>query len=425
MSRRSGLLWFLALAALFFLINHSAYSGFFDNDEIESGHWTRLANEPALWLKGFVTPLYMPNNFRPAGHFYFREAAIYFGTNFAAYVGLLQAIHLFNVWLVWLAARRLGAPLVAAGAASFLFCIHPALFDDVWKPMYIFDVLCGTFCLLSLLFYSQRRWVLSFIAFWLAYKSKELAIMLPPALVLYEYWFGERKFLRLIPFFAASFSFGLQGMLRNPNHDNDYTFRFTAAALATTSVFYAYQVLLTPFAGFLLPVAAWFARSRRAWFGLALMLVLFFPLLFLPGRLFAAYCYAPFVGLAIACSGFVQSFGEVPSLACFALLVPIDPQAFAPRGDALLARDAVARNWFNAIARFARATPEPGAVIYRGVPENYGPVGARSAVQYFYDDPGLPVERDDSDAAAKLQKPRTVFLDWNAEKRIMTVTWLR
>ena len=159
-----------------------------------------------------------------------------------------------------------------------------ALFDDFWKPMYVFDVLCATFCLLSLWCYASERWVLSFAAFWLAYKSKELAVMLPAVLLAFEIWFGKRRWKPLVPFFLASLSFGVQGMLGNPNRDNDYTFRFTAAALAKTSVFYAGRIFLIPYLGFVTPAFALLARNRRTWFGLAAMGLFLFPMLFLPGR---------------------------------------------------------------------------------------------------------------------------------------------
>ena len=148
-----------------------------------------------------------------------------------------------------------------------MFAFHMALFEAIWKPMYVFDVLCGTFCVLSLLAYSRQRWILSFVAFWLAYKAKEVAVMLPLVLVCYEYWFGKRRWLRLAPFFLVSLSFGIQGILLNPNQDNDYTFRFTPAALAKTSVFYADRLFLVPYLGFLLPAAAYVSRNRRTWFG--------------------------------------------------------------------------------------------------------------------------------------------------------------
>src|SRR5207245_5238839 len=114
------------------------------------------------------------------------------------------------------------------------FGFHMALFDIFWKPMYVFDLLCATFSLAAILLYTQRRYVLSFVAFWLAYKSKELAVMLPAVLACYEFWLADKKNRKaLIPFFAGSLWFGLQGVIRNPSVDNDYTFHFTLEAFRT------------------------------------------------------------------------------------------------------------------------------------------------------------------------------------------------
>src|SRR5262249_19142363 len=151
------------------------------------------------------------------------------GLDFPVYVAVIQAIHVLNVWLLWLVIRRLGAGTTAAAAACCFFGLHMALFDNVWKPMYVFDVLCATFCLASLLFWIDGRWIPSLIAFWFAYKCKELAVMLPLVLAI-----ARPRWKQLVPFFAVSLSFGLQGMIRNPNLDNDYTFRFTLAALGKT-----------------------------------------------------------------------------------------------------------------------------------------------------------------------------------------------
>jgi hypothetical protein len=209
-----------------------------------------------------ISPRFQPNNFRPAAHFYFHLAGKYFGLDFAKYVIPIQAIHLLNVWLVWLLTRRFGASTLGASAACLFFGFHAALFDVFWKPMYVFDLLCATFCLLSLLFYTRRQFVLSFVAFWLAYKSKELGVMLPAVLAAYEFSFGKRRWLPLAPFFVASLSFGLQGLLLNPNVDNPYTFRFTWRALSTTSRFYSSNVLLIHHAGFfVVPLALWRGNS--------------------------------------------------------------------------------------------------------------------------------------------------------------------
>jgi hypothetical protein len=65
------------------------------------------------------------------------------------------------------------------------FVFSAAAFDAYWKPMYVFDLLCTTFSLASILFYAYRRWILSFIAFWLAYKSDSSEKFVG------GFWFGQ------------------------------------------------------------------------------------------------------------------------------------------------------------------------------------------------------------------------------------------
>ena len=85
----------------------------------------------------------------------------------------------------------------------------------------------------------------------------------------------------------------------NPNKDNEYTFRFTPEALATTIPYYAQRLLFFRYSGFLLlPLAL--IRDRRVWFGLIATFCFLFTLLFLPGRIFEAYAYLPFACATIA-----------------------------------------------------------------------------------------------------------------------------
>src|ERR1039457_6955080 len=337
MSKRAGVACFLLLGALFAIVNRGAYKGFFTDDDFDHLSWTRNASVPMV-IQGLLTPRFQPNNFRPAGHFFYHEEESLFGFDFPKYVAALHLLHLLNVWLVWLLARRLGARPLPAAAACVFFALHMGFFDAVWKPAYIFDVLCATFSLLSILSYARGSWILSFISFWLAYKAKELAVMLPFVLACYEIWFGSRKWKPLIPFFLASFSFGLQRLLLNPNHDNDYSFRFTAGALAETGVFYAGRVFLVPYLGFALPIALWFARNRRVRFGLAAMLLFFIPMLFLPGRIDTAYCYLPFAAVAIAFAGMAET-APIAVLAVFFLLwLPLDLHELRLQRRGILAR---------------------------------------------------------------------------------------
>lgn len=410
------------MAALFLVANRGAYGGYFQDDDFNTLSWIGYASF-IDYLKSALSPLFEASNFRPAGHFYYHESEHFFGLDFQKYVAVLHVFHLLNVWMVWLLARRLGANALAAGAGAVLFAFHMALFDAVWKPAYVFDVLCATFCLLSVLLYTQQRWVLSFVSFWLAYKSKELAVTLPLVLACYEIWIGERRWKPLAPFLAASVSFGLQGLLLNPNHDNQYTFRFTPAALAKTSVFYARLVFLVPYLGFLLPLCLLVNRNRRMWFGLAMMGLFFFPLLFLPGRLVAAYCYVPFTGLAIAFAGIAESLRPVWVGVFFLACLPLDVHWLRVERRATLAGDNEVRAWVGTLAEFAKTNPPVDEFVALGAPASFAPWGVEGAVKYVFHRLDVKVSYvDDPQAAKMLQRERVALLRWDGVRHKLEIT---
>src|SRR5215813_9024781 len=177
MTTRAGVVLLLAFVAIFLALNAGAYRGYFQDDEIDNISWTRWL--PLTdFVKGVATPLTFENNFRPVGHFYFHAIEAAAGLDFPVYVAVLQAFHLLNVCLLWGIMRRMGATPMSAALACGFFGLHMALFDNFWKPMYVFDVLCATFCLASITAWLRGRWVWSLAMFWLAYKCKELAVML-------------------------------------------------------------------------------------------------------------------------------------------------------------------------------------------------------------------------------------------------------
>src|SRR6185369_9449750 len=262
MKRWTGLALFFLLAVLWVIANRGAYKSYFSDDELDNLSWA-----PHVSLSDFAaalaSPRFMTGNFRPAGHLYFRLAGPLFGLDFSKYVFPIHALHLLNVALLWMLLRRLGAAPFAAGAGAVLFAFNMAAFDVYWKPMYVFDLLCATFCLASLLLWIARRTVLSFVAFWLAYKSKELAVMLPFVLAAYEFWLGKRRWKPLLPFGAASLSFGIQGLLFNPHRNDDYAFRLEPRGLRGTITFYASRILILPYAGFTILLLPAVFRDRR------------------------------------------------------------------------------------------------------------------------------------------------------------------
>lgn len=419
---------FLAISALFLILNRAAYRGYFQDDELDNISWTPHV-DGETWVRGFLSPRFDTDNFRPTGHLYFEEMYRHFGLDFPKYLIPLHFIHLLNALLVGLLARKLKAGWVGAWTAAAFFALNVAAFDAYWKPMYVFDVLCAFFCLLSTLLFAQRRWILSFVAFWLAYKSKELAVMLPVVLALYEYWFGERRIKPLVPFFLLSLSFGIQGILLNPNKDNTYTFRFSPKSLQTTLPFYASRLLLIPFGGLAI-VALAALRDRRIWFGVAAMCVFFFPLMFLPGRLYPAYCYLPLTGAAFAIAGLV-SIGErahwrplIPVvILAFAIWIPWNIRELRVDRSAKLAADEETRAFVTGIQDFAESHPEPAPFVYDSVPAGLHHWGVTGALHIAYHRLDMPATYADTPEGKRtLKGPAVTLLSWDTPLRRVNFT---
>jgi hypothetical protein len=264
--------------------------------------------------------------------------------------------------------------------------------------------------------------VLSFIAFWLAYKAKELAVMLPLVLAAYEYWFGGRRFRILIPFGLVSLSFGMQGLLLNPNKDNDYTFRFTLEALRRTIPFYSTRFLMVPFSGLALFALA-LVKDRRIWFGLAGMSILIATLLFLPGRLFEAYLYLPLAFAAIALAAAAAHVNPVWAWIALAVWMPFNMREQRRERSETLARDDQAYAFVSAMRSWVARNPEPVTFVYDGAPDGFHAWGVTGAWEIAHHTPGpLPVwPADQPEARKALATEKVAFGAWDAEKRRLSI----
>ena len=406
----------LGIAIVFLLLNYKAYDGFFQDDELDNLVWA--PSLPALtFLTHLLEPTFELDNFRPVGHFYFKLMGSGFGLDFAPYITPIFALHFVNALLLYLLMRKLTIKPWCALAATAFFTLSATAFDAYWKPMYVFDLLCATFSLASILLYAHRRWVLSFIAFWLAYKSKELAVMLPAVLAIYEYLFGERRFKILIPFFLVSLSFGLQGLILNPNKDNDYTFRFTPRALGATVPFYANRFLLFPFSGLLLFALA-FLRDRRIIFGLAAMSLVMVPLIFLPGRLYEAYAYLPLACASIALAGFAARFNPLYAWLALALWMPHNVREIRHERRAILEADDAAFGFVNALSK----CKETYTLVYDGLPPNFHHWGATAAWNIVHNSRDLRAFPADWPEGKKAMASETVVYGaWNTQKQTLAI----
>ena len=126
MSKRTGLLLFLALVALFLLVNRPAYKGYFTDDDFDLLSWTQHASM-GDFAKGLLSPNFQNNNFRPTGHLFYHLEWLLFGFDFKKYLAASHVLHFLNVWLLWLLARRLGAKPFAAGVGCAFFRPTPGI----------------------------------------------------------------------------------------------------------------------------------------------------------------------------------------------------------------------------------------------------------------------------------------------------------
>jgi hypothetical protein len=369
-----------------------------------------------------LSPFFQMNNFRPTAAVNYNLLDKVFGLEFPPYIVLLHGLHLLNIWLVWLLARRLGADIFAASAASLFFGFHMASFDIYWKPLFMFDLECGTFCLLSLLFYMKRRYVLAFVAFWLAYKCKELGVMLPAVFVVYEFWRGDRRWPRLIPFFLVSASFGLQGVFLNHHVDDLYTLRFTLAALSTTSRFYSSYFFLIHHAAFVLVPLAFVFGNARARFGIVMMLIFMVPFAFLPGRLEAAYCYVPLIGLSIAVSGFANRRNAIPATVIFAGWVGFNLfRLQAKQKEELNAVEQI-RTYVTTLAKFLPTAPKIQFYIFDGAPPAMPPYGIHGALFYLRHE-DVSVFSADAPRPAEIPPGSPVGrLKWDPQEKVLGIS---
>lgn len=413
MNKRAGAALFLAAAALFLLLNRAAYKGYFQDDDLDTLSWARVIPASAF-ARTLLTPRLHPDNFRPVGAFYYHVLGNRFGLDFPKYLVPLNLLHLLNIWLLWMLARKLGLSALAAAAGAFFFGFNAVLFDAWWKPMYVFDVLCGTFSLGSLLLYAYDRWILSLIALWLAYKSKELAVMLPAVLACYELWFGQKRWKRLLPFFAVSLLFGLQALIMQPHRGTQYGLRFGWEAQAPAAAFYASHLFLLPYAGFILIPLPLLVRDRRLWFGFTATCLFLVPLLALPRHLFAVYWYVPLIGAAIMLASLADGRYRMIVVLFLLLWIPWDFLQSRDLRRLNERRERQNRAYVTEIENYARVHPDQRVFVYDLLPEGFELWGLTGALTCIFRRVGTVARHIDKPGAQQLlDSGEAAWLHWN------------
>jgi hypothetical protein len=411
----------VSLIILFLVANRGAYRGFFSEDDFDN-----IANARAADFGYYVQRLIKPTStdtvFRPVPSLYYYVMARAWPLRFGSYLFVIQMIHLLNVFLVWLIARTLGAARLGAFAAAVLFAFHAAMMTIYWRPMYVFDLICATFTLLTVLTYLRGPLFLSLVFFWLALQSKEVTVFLPLALLAYEWFFQKRRWKRVEPFLAISAFFGIWALVYNTHRDDAYSLRFTVSAVRECAQFYAAKLILGPArVGMLvLAIAALFARNRVVRLGLVTFVALMLVLLVLPGRTSGAYLYTASIGLAMAISTVTR---PVWLAVFFAFWIPWNyRQLRIDRNSELSAADE-RRLWFTPVADFVKTHPDVDAFVYQNHPATLGSYGVSGALTVLHpvESKLLIADAESADQNAALSRPGCALLLWDPYRRIMHI----
>ncbi|MEO8027702.1 MAG: hypothetical protein ABI823_14565, partial [Bryobacteraceae bacterium] len=416
---------FVALVLLFLVFNRGAYRGYFPDDDLDN-----MGNARGLDLRYATVKLLSPaldtSNFRPAAFFYYIAMTRTAGFDFKKYIAVLHVLHLFNAWLLWCLVRRLGLNAWQSGAGVLFFTLHMAAFDIYWKPMYVFDLMCGTFTLLTLNAYLRGWLIASILSFWLAFKCKEIVVFLPLALAAIEIQWptakGPSRWWRLAPFFAISLSFGLQAMLRNPASTGNYHLQITLPAIAKSLLFYSSEWLLIPKLGMGLFLLLFVVNDPRFRLGMLLLLLLSAPMLFLPERLFAAYIYVPLIGLSVALASLLRGrTGLIAAVVFFIAWLPWDHATMRSKRKTALAAANEARAWVETAVPWAKAHPAVDTYIYDGAPVGMNPWGLRGALLNLNAHTVPTIVAADGDLHEAVKSDNLAVLVWDAPHRKLDI----
>jgi len=186
------------LAAYFFLVSWDTLKAPFTADEMMAIHiywhpspWRLLTSQFLLW-RGY---------FRPLGALFYIPAFLTFGLNPVPYHALLLLLLLAGAYQMYRFARVLGSSELGAAMVALIACYHGGLSNLYYESVFVFDVLCGIFCLAAFTHYARirssgrlltRGQTLGFLGLYLcALNSKEMAVTMPVMLLAYEWLYRK------------------------------------------------------------------------------------------------------------------------------------------------------------------------------------------------------------------------------------------
>jgi len=142
----------------------------------------------------------------------------------------------------------------------------------------------------------------------------------------------------------------------------------------------------------------------------------------LPGRIFSAYCYLPFTGLAIALAGIAEAVKPAVIAVFFVLWMPLDIYHLREQRTLTIGQDRDAREWIDTLGEFARTRPAVAGFVYKGMPDGFHIWGLEGAVKYFFRILDVTIPAVDSPEGGRLlQGGRVAVLEWDAARHRLEI----
>lgn len=406
----------IAVAGLFLvmiaapIVSHStALANYFDSDDFGTINWARYSSAASL-LRDIPNLIY-PNG-RPVGYFYYVAMLHAAGLSFPPWAASLAILGAINLALLWFLLRKLAFGELESAAACLFFGMNNALFNAWWRPAFIYDVLATTFALLAILAYLHRRWVASFLAFWLAMRAKEIGIVIPAVLLCYEMTLGERKWKRTLVFFLPAIIYGASGIWFS-RHAPHSPYSLTTGHLAQTIAFYASKLFGLRYAALALLLPLFFLRDRRFVFALAAMVCEIGVYLFLPQRTLPVYLYLAATSAAIAIAALATRYRRA-AVAAILIWSAWQYTLIQKQSRVMIAEAEERRAYADAVASTASAP----VYAYADAPESFDYFGGEYVIRQFHKRDAV-YRLDDS--ALPPDKLMTLLL-WNSLTRRLTAT---
>ena len=184
----------VALAAVAFVVYHSALSAYFFDDDLQ---W--LVGSLSFAPSSLVALGRMTHFYRPVIDVYFAAATALFGGSPTLFHAANIALHAANAVVLFALAARIGGSTLYGFAAALFFVVQPGGTDAIAWVGALAEAIGALFGCLSLLWFLRWRdtarslWrPLSWAAFVLALLTHESSVVFLPLLILADLAFGGR-----------------------------------------------------------------------------------------------------------------------------------------------------------------------------------------------------------------------------------------